>query len=311
MTVYTVGTRGSRLSLAQTGHVLDALKEANPEDEYKVRRIKTQGDTDDRPLFAIDQKGIFEKEIDRAVSEGGADFAVHSLKDVPTELAPGLVLACVPRRAAANDVLVSPGGSGLGSLPRGATVGTSSLRRAVQVGRSRSDLHVKPVRGNIETRIAKVGAGYDAVVLAEAGISRLGLDVKYAALPEESFAPSPGQGSLALVARSGDAGTISMLNRIEDAASRAEAEAERALSERIGSGCRFPVGALARSAGELLTIRAEAFSVDGSRSVSVQASGPRGSPRKVGESAGNEMLERGAGDLALNWREKVDEWNRS
>ena len=176
---YVVGARGSGLSLAQTNWVISELKKVNPDSEYEIKPIITKGDTDSRPLFTIDQKGIFEKEIDRAVALQEVDFAVHSLKDVPSELDDNLIIASIPKREVVNDVFISFDGSTLENIKSGAVIGTSSLRRAVQVSRKRPDVVVKPIRGNIETRIKKAfGEKYDAIVLAQAGISRLGVDVK-------------------------------------------------------------------------------------------------------------------------------------
>jgi len=238
---YIVGARGSQLSVAQTNWVISELKKVNPDSEYEIKTITTKGDTDTRPLFTIDQKGIFEKEIDRAVAQKEVDFAVHSLKDVPSEIDGSLTLACIPKREAVNDVFISSDGSTLENIKAGAVIGTSSLRRAVQVIRKRSDVTVKPIRGNIETRIKKAsGENYDAIVLAQAGITRLGVDVKFSPLSIEDFSPSPGQGAIAIVARADDLQTISMLKKIEDADSRLEIEAERALSYYVDSGCRFP-----------------------------------------------------------------------
>ena len=218
---YKIGTRGSQLSVAQTNWVVDELKKVNPDSEYEIITIKTKGDTDSRPLFTIDQKGIFEKEIDKAVADKQVDFAVHSLKDVPSDLPEELTLACIPKRETVNDVIISKDGSNLDSIVSEGVVGTSSLRRAVQIMRKRPDLKVKPIRGNIETRIRKVSdSDYDAIVLAQAGISRLGLDVKYSKLSTDDFSPSPGQGALAIVARTDDSQTIEMLKKIEDSQSR-------------------------------------------------------------------------------------------
>ena len=190
---YIVGARGSQLSVAQTRWVISELKKVNPDCEYEIKPIITKGDTDTRPLFTIDQKGIFEKEIDRAVAQKEIDFAVHSLKDVPSELDENLILASIPKRETVNDVFISSDGSSLDDIKEGSVIGTSSLRRAVQVSRKRPDVIVKPIRGNIETRIKKIsGENYDAIVLAQAGISRLGVDVKYTLLSIEDFSPSPG-----------------------------------------------------------------------------------------------------------------------
>jgi len=211
---YFVGARGSQLSLAQTSWVISELKKNNPQTEFEIVPITTKGDTDARPLFTINQKGIFEKEIDRAVAEKKVDFAVHSLKDVPAELPEDLILACIPKREPANDIFISKDGKTLNDIKKGAVIGTSSLRRAVQISRQRPDLIVKPIRGNIETRIKKIDEGkFDGIVLAQAGIQRLGLDVKFEKLPVEVFVPSPGQGALAIVARKDNIALIDILKK--------------------------------------------------------------------------------------------------
>lgn len=308
---YTVGTRGSKLSIAQTNWVIEELKKANSGTEFEIKTITTKGDTDARPLFTINQKGIFEKEVDRAVAEKTVDFAVHSLKDVPSELGDNLMLACIPKRESVNDVLITSDGATLKSIKQGAMVGTSSLRRAVQTTRIRPDLIVKPIRGNIETRINKVGKeNFDAVILAQAGLTRLGLDVKSSPLSVLEFAPSPGQGALAIVARKDDEKTIKMLKKIEDADSRLEIEAERELSRIVDSGCRFPVGAYAKSNGAEMTMRVVAFSVDGKRSIVVEKKGEKNNPTALGRIIGEELRKQGVKELAVNWREKVEEWNR-
>ena len=308
---YLIGTRGSQLSIAQTNWVVSELQKQNSDATFEIVTITTKGDTDARPLFTIDQKGIFEKEVDRAVSEKRVHFAVHSLKDVPSEISSDLIIACIPKREKVNDILISKDGCSIDTLPSGALIGTSSLRRAVQISRMRSDLKVKPIRGNIETRVRKVTEGeFDGVVLAIAGISRLGLNAKYAQLSTDEFSPSPGQGALAIVCRKDDSETISMLKKIEDITSRWEIEAERALSKYVDSGCRFPIGAYAKSYGESMTLKVSAFSVDGKKSVVVQKSGPRDEPKSLGKTVGKELQEKGIAELALNWREKVEEWNK-
>ena len=307
---YKIGTRGSSLSIAQTKWVISELKKVNPDAEFEIKTIKTKGDTDTRPLFSINQKGIFEKEIDRAVAERQVDFAVHSLKDVPSKLAENLVLACIPKRESPNDVFISSNGTTLEKINSGAIIGTSSLRRAVQIKRKRPDLVVKPIRGNIETRIKKIDEDYDAVVLARAGISRLKLDVNFSELSTDEFFPSPGQGALAIVARADDSETISLLKKIEDQNSRLEAEAERTLSNFVESGCRFPVGAYAKSNGQILSLKVVAFSVDGKKSLVVEKTGNKDDPTALGKIVGEELFKQGVKELALNWREKVEEWNK-
>ena len=308
---YVIGARGSQLSIAQTNWVIDQLKKVHQDLEFEIKPIKTQGDTDTRPLFTIDQKGIFEKEIDRAVAQKEIDFAVHSLKDVPSQLDENLVLACIPKREMVNDVFISSDDSTLETIKAGAVIGTSSLRRAVQISRKRPDVIVKPIRGNIETRIRKAsGENYDAIVLAKAGITRLGIDVSFTELSIEDFSPSPGQGALAIVSRKNDENTIQMLKKIEDANSRIEIEAERALSDFVDSGCRFPLGAYAKSNGEELSLQVSAFSVDGKKSLYVNKIGSKSDPYSLGKSVGEELREKGVNDLALNLREKVEEWNK-
>ena len=308
---YVIGARGSQLSIAQTNWVIDQLKKVNHDIEFEIKTIKTKGDTDSRPLFSIDQKGIFEKEIDRAVVQKEIDFAVHSLKDVPSQLDENLVLACIPKREMVNDVFISSDDSTLDTIKPGAVIGTSSLRRAVQISRKRPDVIVKPIRGNIETRIKKISSdNYDAIVLAQAGISRLGIDVSFTPLSINDFSPSPGQGALAIVARKDNEKTIQMLKKIEDMDSRLEIDAERALSEFVDSGCRFPVGAYAKCNGDQMTLSVYAFSVDGKQMLNVTKMGNKSTSHSLGKSVGKELRQKGVNDLALNWREKVEEWNK-
>ena len=308
---FLVGTRGSKLSLAQTNWVISELQKENAGSEFEIKTITTKGDTDTRALFTIDQKGIFEKEIDKAVAEKQIDFAVHSLKDVPSDISKSLTIACVPKRESVNDVLITKDGSNLKTIQLSAVVGTSSLRRAVQVSRIRPDVVVKPVRGNIETRINKVIDGkFDAIILAEAGISRLGLDVKHSVLSTKDFPPSPGQGALAIVCRADDDKTISMLKKIEDKKSRIEIEAERALSDYVESGCRFPVGALAIANSGMLKLTVSAYSVDGKISIKLEKTGDVDNPKNLGQELGKELKKSGITEIASNWRESLDEWNK-
>jgi hydroxymethylbilane synthase len=297
--------------LAQTNWVVSELKKTNPDSEFEIKKIITKGDTDTRPLFSLEQKGIFEKEIDRAVGENEVDFAVHSLKDVPSELEANLSLSCIPKRESINDVFITNDQSTLESIKPGAVIGTSSLRRAVQVTRKRKDVTVKPIRGNVESRIRKINEGnYNAVVLAQAGINRIGIDIKYSKLSLIDFPPSPGQGALGIVSRADDTKTISMLKKIEDSESRLEIEAERALSHFVESGCRFPVGAFAHSNEQSLMLTVVAYSVDGKKALIVEKTGNKNEPFELGKLAAEELKKKGIKDLALNWREKLDEWNK-
>ena len=308
---FTVGARGSKLSIAQTDWVISELQKTDSSLSFDIKPITTKGDTDTRPLFAMEQKGIFEKEIDRAVFEKEVDFAVHSLKDVPSQLDPNLIISCIPKREAVNDVLITRDGFDIEEIPSGSVIGSSSLRRAVQVTRKRPDVIVKPVRGNIETRIKKVEEGkFDGIVLAQAGITRLGTDIKISKLPTNDFVPSPGQGALAIVSRKDNSSTLEMLKKIEDYRSRMEIEAERALSNSVDSGCRFPVGAVATSDANSLTLKVAVYSMDGKKSIILEKTGSIEEPHVLGRLLGDELRDRGVKEIASNWREELEEWNK-
>ena len=308
---FIVGSRGSKLSQVQTNWVISELQKIDQSLSFEIKPITTKGDTDTRPLFAMEQKGIFEKEIDRAVFEKEVDFAVHSLKDVPSELDSNLTIACVPKREAINDVLITKDGFDIDSIPSNSVIGSSSLRRAVQVTRRRPDLTVKPVRGNIETRISKVIDGkFDGIVLAQAGITRLGTNVKLSKLSPDDLPPSPGQGALAIVCRKDDSKTLELLQKIEDAKSRAEVEAERALSDSVDSGCRFPVGAFAVSNSNSLTLKVAVYSMNGKKSIVLEKTGELDKPKELGKLLGTELIDKGVKDIASNWREELEEWNK-
>ena len=308
---YIVGTRGSKLSITQTNWVINELKKTDSSLTFEIKTIVTKGDTDTRPLFAMEQKGIFEKEIDRAVAEKEIDFAVHSLKDVPSKLDPNLIIACIPKREFINDVLITNDGSSIESIAPNSIIGSSSLRRAVQVSRKRPDLIVKPVRGNIETRIKKVVDGkFDGIILAQAGISRLGSNVKLSKLSLEEFPSSPGQGALAIVARKDNTDAIKMLQKIEDLKSRKEVDAERALTDSVESGCRFPVGAFAISNGDSLTLKVAVYSMDGKKSIILEKTGSMADAIQLGKSLGIELKDKGISEIASNWREELEKWNK-
>jgi hydroxymethylbilane synthase len=239
------------------------------------------------------------------------DLAVHSLKDVPAKIPEELVIACVPKREEASDILISKDGKSLSTIKNGAVIGTSSLRRAVQIIRVRPDLVVKPIRGNIETRIKKIGTGeFDGIVLAQAGISRLGLDVNYEKLPIDTFPPSPGQGALAIVTRKDNHDLIKLLEKIEDPETRSAVEAERSLSMFVDSGCRFPVGALAQKIGNKLSLQVTVYSVDGTKHIMIKKESDPDSAVELGKQAAMELTSKGVSELAKDWREKVEEWNK-
>ena len=276
-----IGTRGSALALAQAEGVARQLRDLGARVELRI--IKTTGDRVQGPPEMPAEKGVFVKEIEAALLAGEVRLAVHSLKDLPTDLKPGLLIAAVPLRADPRDALISRG-QRLADLPRGARVGTSSPRRRAQLLRVRPDLEMLPVRGNVHTRLRKLDAGdYDAIVLAAAGLERLGLgDRIVERLACEVCLPAPGQGALAVEARAGDEEAIGLARRIEDAASRACVEAERALLAGLGGGCRVPIGALAEAEGTALRLCAVVASPDGLRAVFGEKVGERERPQELG-----------------------------
>jgi hydroxymethylbilane synthase len=310
---FTVGTRRSRLALEQTKSVVDMIIRKNSQVHIDILKINSSGDLDVRPLYTFDKKGIFEKEIDQAVIDGRADFAVHSAKDVPTELFAELELASVPTRSLTNDVLINCKGLKFNELAPRSVIGTSSLRRAVQLLRMRPELKVIPIRGNIETRIKKVESGlYDAIVLAQAGLERLGL-TKYVTeqFDVRDFMPAVGQGALALVCKNSDADILKLLKSVEDPRSRAELEAERNLLSVVEGGCKLPVGAAAVSSedSKTLTLVTKAFPADGSEEIFVTESGATVDAKDVGIRAGYRLLEKGVKDFSRGWEMALKEWN--
>jgi hydroxymethylbilane synthase len=255
---FVIGTRGSRLALAQTAIVRDALLAAHPAALIEVREIKTEGDVSSAPLSVIGGTGVFTKAIENALLRGEIDIAVHSLKDLPPRIPDGLTIAAVPERGDPRDALVTRDGARLADLPPGARIGTGSTRRAVQLCALRPDIETAEIRGNVDTRIRKVEQGeYDAAGLALAGLHRLGLESKAAQIfSADEIIPAVGQACLAVETRSDDREAIELVSGIDDVQSHAAAAAERAFLERLGAGCTMPVGAFARVTGGSLAIDA-------------------------------------------------------
>lgn len=244
-----VGTRGSALAQWQTDHIISALKRLQPHFQVDIRIIKTEGDKDQvRPLAEIGGLGVFTKAIEDALLSHEIDLAVHSLKDLPTEIAKGLTIAAIPERQDPRDCLVSRHKVGLLQLPPGALIGTSSARRAAQVLALRPDVQIVPLRGNVDTRLRKAQSEeYDAVILAAAGITRLGrADEITEYLPLDQILPDPGQGALAVQIRSDDTKLESLVAKLDHAATRAAVTAERSFLRGLGGGCRMPIGAYAQ-----------------------------------------------------------------
>lgn len=270
MTVHLkIGARGSPLSLAQTGLVAAELAAANPGLTTEILPIKTTGDKIlDTPLAKIGGKGLFVKEIEEALLDGRIDLAVHSAKDMPSELPEGLGLAATPRRADFRDVLITRSPGGLGALPRGSRVGTSGLRRQAQLLAVRPDLVIVPMRGNVATRMAKLETECEATLLAAAGLSRLGATPPNAeALGPDTMLPAAGQGTLALEARSADQRTLTILAKINHHPTAMELAAERGFLSRLGSGCQLPVAVLASFAEGQMSLTGLIASLDGRRLV--------------------------------------------
>ncbi len=301
-----VGTRGSKLSLIQTDMVLDRLKRANQDLDVERKVIATTGDEDSRtPIFSINQKGIFEKEIDQAVLEGRIDVAVHSLKDIPVfDRDIKLVIASVPERGSPSDVLVSKNNRHLKELKEGSRVGTSSLLRVAQLKRARPGLRADPIRGNVDTRVLKVDRGeYDAVILAEAGLARLGMTERIAErLSLDEFMPAPGQGILGLVARQDNRKVLELLKTIEHYPTRAEADAERELVKTLEGGCKVPIGALASTNRDKLRITSYIYSMDGRERLEATKTGDITDATALGRSVAEELISKGAKKLEESWR---------
>jgi len=301
-----VGTRGSKLSLVQTDIILDQLKRKDPKLVVERKIIKTRGDEDQRtPIFSINQKGIFEKEIDQAILEGKIDVAVQSLKDIPVfEVDTKLVIASVPQRGSPSNVLVSKNGERLRDLKSGSRVGTSSLLRVAQLKRVMPDLQAVPIRGNVDTRVQKVEDGeFDAVILAEAGLLRLGLTGRIAErLSLDDFMPAPGQGILALIARQDNMKVLELLRSIEDPPTRAQADAEREIVNFLEGGCKVPIGALASSNRDSLHVTGCILSNDGKTKLESKSSGNIKEAARLGREVAEELISKGAKKIEETWR---------
>src|SRR5512138_2624449 len=296
MTAIRIATRRSPLARWQASHVAGLLRAREPALEVGLHEVVTRGDRIlDVPLAEVGGKGLFIKEIEDALLGGQAELAVHSMKDLPAEPTPGLTIGAVPEREDPRDALVAPRARTLAGLPRGARVGTSSLRRGAQLRALRPDLQIELVRGNVETRLRKASESLDAVVLALAGLKRLGLAdrVTYVFPPEEML-PAVAQGALAIQARAGDGATLSRLEPLDHPLTRIQVEAERGFLARIQGGCQIPVAAHATLEGDRVRLRALVASIDGARLVRAERSGARDQARAVGEAVAEELLARGA-----------------
>ena len=294
-----IGTRGSALALWQARSVAKALGDlTGAEPELVI--IKTSGDKFQQESFSqIGGKGVFIKELEDALLEERIDLAVHSMKDVPTDLPAGLTIAAIGRREDVRDALLSNSGAALASLPRGARVGTSSLRRQSQLLHARPDLQMLELRGNVDTRIAKLKRGdYDAIVLAKAGLDRLGLSGNISeVLPHEVSLPAAGQGAIGIETRAADEATLQVLASLEHTETRYAVTAERSALAELGGGCQVPIGAWARVENGNLSLDVAVLSPDGSRRLWEKDSGAPADAEAIGRGVAQKLRESGAATL--------------
>lgn len=295
---YVIATRGSQLALWQANHVKACLEELEPGLTVSLNIIKTQGDIiQDVSLAKIGGKGLFVKEIETALLEGRADLAVHSMKDVPMELPEELLLGCVPKREMVSDCFLSCQWPNLVSLPLGAHVGTSSLRRQAQLLTVRPDLRISPLRGNVDTRLKKLANGdYDAIILASAGLKRLGLSAPFVEhLDIDTLLPAVGQGALGIECREDMYELLVLLSSLEHRESRVCVTAERAFLSRLDGGCQVPIAAHARMIDEEhIIVRGLVADVDGSVILRSKNSGFAENAEQLGKALAEDLLAKGA-----------------
>lgn len=301
-----VGTRKSPLALTQTEWVLNQLRKHHPDLEIGMEQIVTKGDRIlDVTLSKVGGKGLFTKELEQAMYDGTVDFAVHSLKDMPNQMPEGLMIVAITHREDPRDVLISRGGMLFADLPIGAKVGTSSLRRAAQLRAARPDLEIVSLRGNINTRLAKLEEQQlDAIVLAAAGLERMGWADKITErLSPELCIPAVGQGALAIECRSQDADVRELLSVLEDPATRRIITAERTVLGKLNGGCQIPIGAYAEFEGEELRLTGIVGSADGAILLRETATGT--DPVELGNLIATRLIEKGAGAILEQVREEL------
>jgi hydroxymethylbilane synthase len=309
MRTLVLGTRGSKLALWQARHVAAKLREARPGLEIREEIIRTEGDVSTKQFGADSNKGVFVKEIEDALLERRIDLAVHSLKDVPTEMTDALGLPAVLERHDPRDGLLSENGWSFEDLPRGTVVATGSFRRRCQMLSLRPDLEVVPVRGNVDTRIRKLREGrFGALVLALAGVQRLGLDeVAIRPIPAEVCLPAVGQGAVAVQVRTEDREAWDAVATLDHPETHDRVRAERAFLRRLGGGCLAPATGFADLDGDRIRIRAAVGDPDGSTVLRDEESGPRVEAVAVGEALAVRLLDAGAGELLAAARQSAAE----
>ncbi|SIN68126.1 hydroxymethylbilane synthase [Sulfurivirga caldicuralii] len=300
MTTLRIATRKSPLAMWQAEYVRDRLQAAHPGLEVEILGMSTQGDKIlDVPLAKIGGKGLFTKELEQRMLDGEADLAVHSLKDVPMVLPQGFALGAILARHAPTDAFVSNRHARFDDLPEGAVLGTSSLRRKAQLAALRPDLDIRDLRGNVNTRLAKLDAGeYDAIILATSGLQRLGFDarIRHELAPEVSL-PAVAQGALGIEILADDARTAELVAVLNDRDTADCVRAERAMNRRLEGGCQVPIGGYAVLEGDDIWLRAFVGELDGSRIIRAEGRGPRTEPEALGESVAEALLAQGAADI--------------
>lgn len=302
-----VGTRESKLAMWQANWVIENLKEANPAYHFRIVGMRTQGDNIlDVALAKIGDKGLFTKELELAMLRGDIDLAVHSMKDLPTELPEGLTIGAVCRREYPGDVLIAKDGKSLDELPQGALIGTSSLRRCAQLLNYRADLKMVNLRGNINTRLRKLSEdGLDATVLAFAGVTRMGWEKQITQmLPFEICLPAVGQGSIGVEVCRDNEEIVRLVSRIEHTESRCAIQAERALLKKLEGGCQVPIGALGTVDGASLMLKGLVASLDGKQLFRSSVTGGLGEAEKLGQRLAEKLLAMGAGDILQEMRQE-------
>lgn len=292
-----IGSRGSKLALVQTSEVLLQMEKAHPQIKFKLKTIVTKGDRDSRSCISqTEGEGVFVKEIEEALLGDGIDLAVHSLKDLPTKMPAGLLLAVVTKRLDPRDVFISIKGK-LEELPPGSILGTGSPRRTAQLLTFRPDIEVKPIRGNVDTRLRKLDSGeFDGIVLAAAGVTRLGYKDKITQyLPTDIFLPAVGQGALGIEIRANDAEIAGLVSAVNHEESWRSVLAERSFLSTLGGGCRTPIAALGTVSGGIIRLDGMVASPDGGRIIRDIEEG--NNPEDVGNKLGNRMLQKGASEI--------------
>ena len=301
MRTLRIASRGSKLALVQSNYIRDLLENLSDVLEISIVKISTKGDRDKSDfLYKTDSMGFFTSEVENALLDGKADIAVHSLKDLPTAITKGLIVAAIPPRESVADALIASSEvSSIAALPTGATVGTSSLRRIAQLRRLRSDIKCVPLRGNVETRISKVATGQvDAAIIACAGLNRLGLSDKISAvLSPKEFLPAPAQGALAVQIRDDDNELSALVSKLDDKNTRIAVEAERCVLSSMHGGCSIPLGVYSQISNDSLTINAVISELDGGKYIERSARSQIDKANKCAKELAQELLNSGGREI--------------